>query len=132
MKNRPDLERNQKTVDNAFSPYRIPNSQIRSRSDINTSQENKGKKTKFKSNVRSTIEAHDTEGNKKGVKTYIDTKQETIGSKSKFKQFSGTEGEKGYQRKINKRGKERSRRLTKGGTKRRIASAEEYLKEVGI
>jgi len=105
---------------------RIPDSQVRSKTTINQDQ----KKGKFKSQTRSTIEAHDIEGKKKGVKTYIDTKQKTKGSKSKFKQFAGTEGEKGYVRKINRRGKETEKRTTKGGTVRRIKKAEKNLKDI--
>ena len=105
---------------------RIPDSQVRSKTTINQSQEN----GKFKSQTRSTIEAHDIEGKKKGVKTYIDTKQKTKGSKSKFKQFAGTEGERGYVQKINKRGKRTERRTTKGGTGRRIKRAEKNLKDI--
>ena len=105
---------------------RIPDSQVRSKTTIDQNQE----KGKFKSKTRSTIEAHDIEGKKKGIKTYIDTKQKTKGNKSKFKQFAGTEGEKGYVRKINRRGKETERRTTKGGTRRRIKRAEKNLKNV--
>jgi hypothetical protein len=109
---------------------RIPDSQIRSKSTINTSQKTKGDKSKFKESSRSTIEAHDIEGKEKGVKTYIDTKQKNKDGKYKFKEFAGTEGEKGYVRKINRRGKETNKRTTKGGARRRIKRAEKNLKDI--
>jgi len=115
-----------KREDGASMKSRIPDSRIRSKTTINQDQE----KGKFKSKSRKTIESHDIEGNKKGVKTYIDTNQKTKGGKSKFKQFAGTEGEKGYVRSINRRGKETERRTTKGGTKRRIKKAEKNIKYI--
>ncbi len=115
-----------KREDGASMKSRIPDSQLRSKTTINQKQE----KGKFKSKSRDTVEVHDTEGKKKGVKTYIDTKQKTKGGKSKFKQFAGTEGEKGYVKKTNRRGKETGRRTTKGGAGRRIKKAEKNLKDI--
>ncbi len=108
---------------------RIPDSKLRSKTTISTSQKTKGNKSKFKQNVRSTVEDHDTEGDKKDVKFYIDSKEKTKGSKSKFKQFAGTE-DKGYVSKVNTRGKRTERKTTKGGTKRRIKRAEKNLKDI--
>tara|TARA_R100000935_G_scaffold9144_1_gene18786 strand:- start:3923 stop:4267 length:345 start_codon:yes stop_codon:yes gene_type:complete len=105
---------------------KIPDSSIRSKSTISTSETKKGNKSKS----RDTIEVHDIEGDKKGKKFYIDTKEKTKNNKSKFKEFSGDEGEKGYIRKTNKKGKTTERRTTKGGAKRRIKKAEKNLKDI--
>lgn len=106
---------------------RIPDSQVRSKTTLNENQQ----KGKFKSKYRNTIEAHDIEGKNKGVKSYMDTYEKKKGNKSKFKRFYGTEGERGIQQKSKLIGSGiKERKLTKKGTKKRIAKAEQNLKDI--
>ncbi len=114
---------------------RVPNSKLRDKTTINTSETTKGKKHKFKEKVRSTTEVHDIEGSEKGKKLYLDVTQKTKskaigkGTKSKYKQFY-SDGERSS---IQKQGgfgrgnKLRERKTTKRGAKRRIKKAEKNL-----
>ena len=132
---RKDLQRNQQTVDAALSPYKIPDSKLRAKTTIVTSEKTKGNKSKYKEKYRDTIEVHDIEGKNKGVKTYIDTSSKTRGNKEKTKQFfsdPSITGDKGTLQKQKNSGKLRHRKTTKGGTKRRIKRAEKNLKESRI
>jgi len=106
----------------------IPDSKLRNKTTINTSEKTKGNKSKYKEKYRDTIEVHDIEGDKKGVKNYIDTSSKTKGNKEKRKQFF-SDGTRGSLQKQKTGGKLRERRTTKGGTKRRIEKAEENLKD---
>ena len=108
---------------------RIPDSKVRNKTTISTSETTKGNKSKFKEKYRDTIEVHDIEGDKKGVKTYIDTSSKTKGNKEKRKQFF-SDGDKGTLQKQKNSGKLRERKTTKGGTKRRIKKAEKNLKDI--
>jgi len=108
---------------------KIPDSKLRSKTTISTSEKTKGNKSKYKEKYRDTIEVHDIEGDKKGVKTYLDTSSKTKGNKEKRKQFF-SDGNKGTLQKQKSGGKLRERKTTKGGTKRRIKKAEKNLKDV--
>ena len=66
---------------------RIPDSKVRNKTTISTSEKTKGNKSKYKEKYRDTIEVHDIEGDKKGVKTYLDTSSKTKGNKEKTKQL---------------------------------------------
>ena len=103
---------------------KIPDSKLRNKTTISSDN-----KSKFKEKYRDTIEVHDIEGDKKGVKTYIDTSSKTKGNKEKRKQFY-SDGTKGSLQKQKTGGKLRERKTTKGGTKRRIKKAEKNLKNI--
>jgi len=108
---------------------KIPDSKLRSKTTINTSETTKGNKSKSKEKYRDTIEVHDIEGDRKGVKTYLDTSSKKKGNKEKSKKFF-SDGGKGTLEKQKNGGKLRHRKTTKGGTKRRIKKAEENLKDI--
>jgi hypothetical protein len=126
---RKDLDRMKKTVDAANGSTRIPDSQLRSKTTIHSKSKSKGNKSKFKEKTRSTIEVHDIEGEKEGVKTYLDTSSTKKGNKEKVKQFF-YDGTTGSLQKRKTSGKLRERKTTKGGTKRRIARAEKNLEDI--
>ena len=108
---------------------KMPDSKVRNKSTISTSEKTKGNKSKYKEKYRDTIEVQDIEGDKKGVKTYLDTSSKTRGNKEKRKQFFA-DGDKGRLQKQKNGGKLRERKTTKGGTKRRIKKAEKNLKDI--
>ncbi len=108
---------------------KMPDSKVRNKSTISTSEKTKGNKSKYKEKYRDTIEVQDIEGDKKGVKTYLDTSSKTRGNKEKTKQFL-FDGDKGTLQKQKTSGKLRERKTTKGGTKRRIKKAEKNLKDI--
>jgi|TARA_Y100000389_G_scaffold165085_1_gene169120 hypothetical protein len=117
MKNRPDLERNQKTVDNALSPSRIPDSKIRSVKSINT----KSKNNKVNSTYR-----RDIEETSEGESTSVITKKNKRG---KVTNTLINPDNTGYKDVTTSKGKKRGHKTSKIINKARVKKSKKILDE---
>ena len=92
-----------------------------------TNSDVKSPKAKLSSTKNTSKIKERTNNQKDSVNRIIKKK----GNKSKFKRFYGTEGERGIQQKSKLIGSGiKERKLTKKGTKKRIAKAEQNLKDI--